>query len=137
MVGDKKFDPKLQVESGNQENSTLSPRCSICKVRKYATHKSFCSKSIDNLQKNVSKPFKCSICNYEARFKCNLKTHVVGVHKMEFNPIQNTWISRITYHCTEDSKKQKQFVQGGNYHSIAAFVIIYNFFHKSCWKNFW
>ena len=89
-MGDKKVDPKLQVEVGNQENSTLSPRCSICKVRKFATHKSFCSKSVNNLQKNMSKPFKCSICNYEARVKSKLKRHVVGVHKMEFNPIQNT-----------------------------------------------
>ena len=89
-MGDKKVDPKLQVEVGNQENSTLSPRCSICKVRKFATHKSFCIKSVNNLQKNMSKPFKCSLCNYEARVKSKLKRHVVSVHKMEFNPIQNT-----------------------------------------------
>ena len=89
-MGDKKFDPKHHVDLGNQENSTLSPRCSICKVRKFATHKSFCNKSVNNLQKNMSKPFKCSICNYEARVKSKLNRHVVGVHKMEFNPIQNT-----------------------------------------------
>ena len=99
------------MEGGNQENSTLSPRCSICNVRKFATHKSFCNKSVNNLQKNISKPFKCSICNYEARVKSKLKRHFVGVHKMEFNAIQNTWISRITTALKNQRNKNNLFIE--------------------------
>ena len=138
MVGDKKFDPKLQVEGGNQENSTLSPRCSICNVRKFATHKSFCNKSVNNLQKNISKPFKCSICNYEARVKSKLKRHFVGVHKMEFNAIQNTWISRITTALKNQRNKNNLFIEESiqSFNCCICDYIRTIFFDKSYWKNF-